>query len=128
MKNRISKNILMFLVLGTSSIVAQETIEEFLKNQPIIDVHIHITKGYTDNKDYNKINSDIDIAKIEWMRERFDKNNIVFALGGPTAFAGSIIFPIFLYETLRKIGFSEGIAGAVLGLGFLVFYATVMDF
>jgi hypothetical protein len=53
---------------------------------------------------------------------------IVFAVGGLTAVAGSIIFPFFLYETLRKIGISEGIAGWLLGLGFLVVYATVMEF
>jgi hypothetical protein len=53
---------------------------------------------------------------------------IVFAVGGVTAFAGSIIFPFFLYETLRKIGFSEGIAGWLLGLGFLGVYAIVMEF
>jgi hypothetical protein len=82
MKNSISKNILLFLVLATSSMVAQETIDEFLKNQPIIDVHTHITKGYTDNEDYNTLNADIDLAKIEWMSQRFDRNNIVLALGG----------------------------------------------
>lgn len=82
MKNQIG--IILFLTLGltTSSIVAQNNIDEFLKNQPIIDVHIHITKGYADNEDYNKINPNIDIAKIEWMRQRFDQNNIVLALGG----------------------------------------------
>ena len=53
---------------------------------------------------------------------------IVFAVGGLTAVAGSIIFPFFLYETLRKIGISEGIAGWLLGLGFLVVYAAVMEF
>jgi len=53
---------------------------------------------------------------------------IVFAVGVPTAVAGSIIFPFFLYETLRKIGISKGIAGWLLGLGFLVVYATVMEF
>ncbi|MDC0953354.1 hypothetical protein OAR92_01650 [Porticoccaceae bacterium] len=53
---------------------------------------------------------------------------IVFAAGGLTAFAGSIVFPLFLYETLRKIGISEGIAGWLLGLGFLLVYATVMEF
>ena len=53
---------------------------------------------------------------------------IVFAVGVPTAVAGSIIFPFFLYETLRKIGISEGIAGWLLGLGFLVVYAAVMEF
>lgn len=82
MKNRISKILLLFLFFTTSSIVAQDNIDEFLKNQPIIDVHIHITKGYSDNEDYNKINPDIDIAKVEWMRQRFDQNNIVLALGG----------------------------------------------
>lgn len=53
---------------------------------------------------------------------------IVIALGGLTAFAGSIIFPFFLYETLRKIGISEGIAGWLLGIGFLVSYVIVMEF
>jgi hypothetical protein len=82
MKNRMSKILLLYLFFATSSIVAQDKIDVFLKNQPIIDVHIHITKGYADNEDYNKINSDIDIAKIEWMGQRFDQNNIVLALGG----------------------------------------------
>jgi hypothetical protein len=45
-----------------------------------------------------------------------------------TAFAGSIVFPMFLYETLRKIGFSEGITWTVLGVGFVVVYAAVMGF
>jgi hypothetical protein len=61
---------------------AQTAIDTFLNNQPIIDVHIHVTKGYPDNKDYNQLNSDIDLAKIEWMGTRFDQNNIVLALGG----------------------------------------------
>lgn len=82
MKSIVSKLIVLSLVLATSSVVAQDNIDNFLKNQPIIDVHIHITKGYEDNEDYNKINPDIDIAKIEWMGQRFDQNNIVLALGG----------------------------------------------
>lgn len=49
---------------------------------------------------------------------------IVLPIVGVIAFAGSIIFPIFLIETLRKIGVSEGISLTVLGLGFLVLYAT----
>ncbi len=82
MKNTVSKLMVLFLVSVGSPILAQDDIDEFLKNQPIIDVHIHITKGYADNEDYNKINPDIDIAKIEWMGQRFDQNNIVLALGG----------------------------------------------
>ena len=61
---------------------SQNEIENFLKHQPIIDVHIHITKGYSDNEDYNTMDSDIDLAKIKWMSKSFDNNNIVLALGG----------------------------------------------
>ena len=71
-----------FFVLSSSQLISQNNIDEFLKNQPIIDVHVHITKGYSDNEEYNKVNADIDIAKIEWMRQRLDQNNIVLALGG----------------------------------------------
>ena len=76
------KVLILFLVLITSSTIAQNNIDEFLKNQPIIDVHIHITKGYSDSEDYNKIDPNIDLAKIEWMRKRLSQNNIVLALGG----------------------------------------------
>lgn len=71
-----------FFVLSSSQLISQNNIDEFLKNQPIIDVHIHVTKGYSDNEEYNKVNTDIDIAKIEWMRQRLNQNNIVLALGG----------------------------------------------
>ena len=82
MKYIISKIIVFSLVFATPSVVAQDNIDSFLSHQPIIDVHIHITKGYNDNEDYNTVNPDIDIAKIEWMRQRLDQNNIVLALGG----------------------------------------------
>lgn len=72
----------IILFLNTSILFSQTPIDEFLKNQPIIDVHIHITKGYPDNEGYNRTNPDIDVAKIDWMRQRFDENNIVLALGG----------------------------------------------
>jgi hypothetical protein len=65
-----------------TKVITKKEIDDFLKEQPIIDVHIHITKGYPDNEDYKAINPDIDLAKIEWMRQRFDDNNIVLALGG----------------------------------------------
>ena len=74
--------VLLFALIFTKPLIAQTTIDEFLKNQPIIDTHIHITKGYLDNENYNKIDSDIDLAKIKWMSKRFDDNNIVLALGG----------------------------------------------
>nr|WP_321237157.1 amidohydrolase family protein [uncultured Psychroserpens sp.] len=65
-----------------TKVTTQKEINDFLKNQPIIDVHIHITKGYADSEDYNALDSDIDLAKIKWMSKRFDDNNIVLALGG----------------------------------------------
>ena len=74
--------ILFISLFTTSPIIAQNEIDTFLKKQPIIDIHMHITKGYADNEDYNKVHPDIDIAKIEWMRQRLDQNNIVLALGG----------------------------------------------
>lgn len=76
------KIVVWSLVFATSLGIAQDNIDSFLKNQPVIDVHIHITKGYDDNEEYNKVNTDIDIAKIEWMRQRLNQNNIVLALGG----------------------------------------------
>ncbi|WP_460218457.1 amidohydrolase family protein [Psychroserpens sp. MEBiC05023] len=65
-----------------NKIASSKEIDSFLKKQPIIDVHIHITKGYQDNDDYNTLDADIDMAKIKWMSKRFDDNNIVLALGG----------------------------------------------
>ncbi len=68
--------------VSITKVASKKAIDDFLKNQPIIDTHIHITKGYLDNEDYNNIDPDIDLAKIEWMSQRFDENNIVLALGG----------------------------------------------
>ncbi len=81
MKNNLLHS-LYLLTFITTPLFAQENIDAFLKNQPIIDVHIHITKGYADNKEYNKLDPNIDIAKIEWIRKRLDQNNIVLAIGG----------------------------------------------
>lgn len=62
--------------------IDQKAINDFLSNQPIIDVHIHATKGYLENESYNQLNSDINLAKIQWMSSELDKNNIVIALVG----------------------------------------------
>ena len=70
--------------------VDQVALNTFLEDQPIIDAHIHITKGYTENELYNKLDSDINKAKIKWMTSEFDKNNIVLALaGGPAELLNS---------------------------------------
>ncbi len=84
MKKKVSKIIALFLIFTTTSIVAQNNIDEFLKNQPIIDMHFHITKGFEDNEVYNNRKVDIDSAKIDWTIEDYNKNNVVLALGGGT--------------------------------------------
>ena len=48
---------------------------------------------------------------------------VVLPFGTLIGFAGSIVFPFFLYETLRKLGVSESITWAVLGIGFVVIVA-----
>ena len=84
MKNIVSKIIALFLIFTTSSIVAQNNIDEFLKNQPIIDMHFHITKGFENNEIYSNRKVDIDSAKLDWVVDDFNKNNIVLVLGGGT--------------------------------------------
>lgn len=64
MKHIVFKIVVWSLVFATSSGIAQDNINSFLKNQPVIDVHIHITKGYEDNEEYNKVNTDIDIHPL----------------------------------------------------------------
>lgn len=82
MKRQVLKITLLIFSITCSSSLAQETLDEFLKNQPIIDMHFHITKGYGDNEIYRHLNVDIDSAKLYWAIEDYKKNNVVLALGG----------------------------------------------
>ncbi|HEU5053266.1 MAG TPA: amidohydrolase family protein [Hanamia sp.] len=66
-------------VISTS---AKPSLDEFLKGQPVIDVHLHATKGFTDNDAYNKLDKDITLAKIKWTSSELDSNHIVLALAG----------------------------------------------
>lgn len=86
MKPTIFKLALFFSTIVLPSTFAQQAtdIDTFLKNQPIIDMHFHITKGYEDNQEYSKLNNDIDKAKLEWVTKDYKKNNVVLALGGGT--------------------------------------------
>ena len=54
MKNQFSITLIFILIFSISSDFAQEDIDQFLKNQPIIDMHFHITKGFDDNETYNQ--------------------------------------------------------------------------
>lgn len=78
------KKLRFFGVLLLSSLGghAQDSLEIFLKNQPVIDMHFHITKGFEDNEKYNDRKADIDSAKLDWVVENFDQNNIVLVVGG----------------------------------------------
>ena len=64
--------------------VDEAALNAFLENQPIIDVHMHITKGYPDNELYNQLDPDINTAKIKWMTSELNRHNIVLALAGGT--------------------------------------------
>ena len=77
-----TQRIFFALLFPLLSLHGQDSLDLFLENQPVIDVHIHITKGYADNADYNGIDPDIDRAKVEWLRDELDRNNVVLALGG----------------------------------------------
>lgn len=69
-------------VIGNNRGHAQGSVEQFLQNQPVIDMHFHITKGYKTNEQYNSRSKHIDSAKLEWVIENLDKNNIVLVAGG----------------------------------------------
>ena len=79
---KISLIILLIIVLiGTSLYfifvfekpIDQKALNTFLKDQPIIDVHLHITKGYSDNELYNNLDTDINLAKVKWMSSELKK-------------------------------------------------------
>ncbi|NNE31956.1 MAG: amidohydrolase family protein [Winogradskyella sp.] len=83
MKNQIYT---FFLLLVSATcclpIFSQNSFDDFLKGQPVIDMHLHITKGYDDNENYRHLNTDIDKAKLDWIIQDYRSNNVVLALGG----------------------------------------------
>lgn len=67
--------------------VDQQAMDKFLMGQPVIDVHIHVSKGFDNNDVYGsdlKSGPKLDHAKLNWFKNAFDKHNIVIGLsGGP---------------------------------------------
>ncbi|MGK7391061.1 MAG: amidohydrolase family protein [Candidatus Cyclobacteriaceae bacterium M2_1C_046] len=67
--------------------IDQKALNKFLQGQPIIDTHIHATKGYEGSEDYKKgltEGPELDQATIDFVRKEFDENNVVIGLaGGP---------------------------------------------
>lgn len=84
MKNQFSIVVVFFSIFSVSIVFAQNDMEEFLKHQPIIDMHFHITKGFNDNEVYTNRKPDIDRAKLDWVLEDYTNNNVVLVLGGGT--------------------------------------------
>ena len=83
MKNSITYFFLLS-ILSSLNVNSQNNIDDFLKEQPIIDMHFHITKGFNDNEMYADMHSNLDIAKLNWVMEDYRKNNVVLVLGGGT--------------------------------------------
>lgn len=71
--------------------VDQEALNKFMHGQPVIDIHIHATKGYEGSEEYKRglsEGSELDQATIDFILKEFDENNIVLALaGGPVYYA-----------------------------------------
>lgn len=67
--------------------VDQIELNKFLEGQPIIDIHVHITKGYEGNEIYGNgkpEGPELDQIKLDWFKAAFDQHNIVLGLaGGP---------------------------------------------
>lgn len=61
-----------------------KSIDDFLKFQPIIDMHFHITKGFEGNEKYAESDKNIDVAKLNWVIEDYQNNNVVLVMGGGT--------------------------------------------
>lgn len=83
-KGSLTKHILLIaaLVIDNYGGYAQNSLEQFLQDQPVIDMHFHITRGFEENEEYNDRNTNIDTAKLDWVIENLDKNNIVLVVGG----------------------------------------------
>lgn len=79
--------LLVIIIIGYFLIIYEKPLDQvamnkFLVGQPIIDVHLHISKGNPESELYNKYDEDKDLAKLKFTQEEFDKHNIVLALGG----------------------------------------------
>jgi len=74
---------LLFILLSLPLAVAAQTgLDDFIKGQPIIDMHFHVTAGDSASTVYATDSSDPTIAKLDWMLSDFSRNNIVLAVGG----------------------------------------------
>lgn len=78
---KIPSLLLLFICLASAGF-GQDSLQTFLKNQPVIDIHLHLTKGYETNELYNGLHQNIDEAKRLWMANDLTEHHVVLALGG----------------------------------------------
>lgn len=78
------RNIILLAIWVSTAIYgfSQDSLKIFLINQPVIDVHLHITKGYDNNESYKDLHEDINEAKRIWISQELSDYNIVLAIGG----------------------------------------------
>jgi uncharacterized protein len=70
------------VVLWQRGHVSDDYYQEFMRGQPVIDVHLHARPGREGSPRYS--GPDLDKARIEYVRRELSENNVVLALaGGP---------------------------------------------
>lgn len=83
--------ILAFLCQG--SVLRAQTFEQFMKGQPVIDVHIHLYRGDSNSQHYNpeklQKGEPLDSLRETWLQATMNRNQVVLALaGGSPKYAG----------------------------------------
>lgn len=80
--------LLFFTIVFTHILprVYAQTFEQFMRGQPVIDVHLHLYRGDAQSEFYNpdKIGKGraLDALRETWVMESLDRNHVVLALGG----------------------------------------------
>lgn len=76
----------VFLVLFFVSLARAQTFEQFMRGQPVIDVHIHLYRGDERSQHYNPEQlgegQELDSSRMSWLLQSFDRNQVVLALAG----------------------------------------------
>ncbi|MBL7471431.1 amidohydrolase family protein [Robertkochia sediminum] len=71
------------LILPT---VNAQTFEQFMRGQPVIDVHLHLYRGDAKSEHYNpgglQNGATLDSLREAWLIETLDRNQVVLAIGG----------------------------------------------
>lgn len=80
-----SKFVLSVMLLF-STVASAQTFEQFMRGQPVIDVHLHLYGGDAKSEHYNpdalQQGPALDSLREDWLSESMDRNQIVLAIGG----------------------------------------------